>query len=242
MRGKSHQSTLELLERARLGDREARDAVVEQNLPLVKHLAKRFLDRGREFDDLFQYGCIGLLKAVDRFDPAFGTAFSTYAVPVILGEIRRFLRDDGSVHVARSIKENARRISAAREQCLQSGEKEPTIEELSKKTGVSCADVLLALNAQQSPRSLDACLDAEGELRLGDTLGADCMEEVERRLLLGSLLKVLPREDMRLIALRYFHSQTQTQIAKTMGISQVQVSRRESRILKRLREYSETGL
>ncbi|HIR07819.1 MAG TPA: SigB/SigF/SigG family RNA polymerase sigma factor [Candidatus Pullichristensenella stercoripullorum] len=231
-----------LLQSAREGDRQAREALVKENLPLVRHLVKRFQDRGREYDDLFQYGCLGLLKAIDRFDPAFGTAFSTYAVPVILGEIRRFLRDDGSIHVARSIKENARRVEEARQGMLQASGREPTVDELCEALDLEREDILLALNARQSVRSLDASIDADGELTLKDTLGTDCMEAVEKRLLLGSLLKALPREDMRLIALRYFQRRTQTEIAKEMGVSQAQVSRMESRILKRLREYAEIGL
>ena len=183
-----------------------------------------------------------VLKAIDRFDPAFGTAFSTYAVPVILGEIRRFLRDDGSIHVARSIKENARRVEEARQGMLQASGREPTVDELCEALDLDREDILLALNARQSVRSLDASIDADGELTLKDTLGTDCMEAVEKRLLLGSLLKALPREDMRLIALRYFQRRTQTEIAKEMGVSQAQVSRMESRILKRLREYAEIGL
>ena len=237
-----HESTRMLLQSAREGDRQAREALVRENLPLVRHLVKRFQDRGREYDDLFQYGCLGLLKAIDRFDPAFGTAFSTYAVPVILGEIRRFLRDDGSIHVARSIKENARRVEEARQGMLQASGREPTVDELCEALDLDREDILLALNARQSVRSLDASIDADGELTLKDTLGTDCMEAVEKRLLLGSLLKALPREDMRLIALRYFHRRTQTEIAKEMGVSQAQVSRMESRILKRLREYAEIGL
>lgn len=237
-----HESTRMLLQSAREGDRQAREALVKENLPLVRHLVKRFQDRGREYDDLFQYGCLGLLKAIDRFDPAFGTAFSTYAVPVILGEIRRFLRDDGSIHVARSIKENARRVEEARQGVLQASGREPTVDELCEALDLEREDILLALNARQSVRSLDASIDADGELTLKDTLGTDCMEAVEKRLLLGSLLKALPREDMRLIALRYFQRRTQTEIAKEMGVSQAQVSRMESRILKRLREYAEIGL
>lgn len=237
-----HESTRMLLQSAREGDRQAREALVKENLPLVRHLVKRFQDRGREYDDLFQYGCLGLLKAIDRFDPAFGTAFSTYAVPVILGEIRRFLRDDGSIHVARSIKENARRVEEARQGMLQASGREPTVDELCEALDLDREDILLALNARQSVRSLDASIDADGELTLKDTLGTDCMEAVEKRLLLGSLLKALPREDMRLIALRYFQRRTQTEIAKEMGVSQAQVSRMESRILKRLREYAEISL
>lgn len=224
------------------GDMDAREKLVMSHLNLVRFIANKFKNRGEPIDDLVQVGYLGLLKAIDRFDPSFGTAFSTYAVPVILGEIRRFLRDDGSIHVARSIKENARRVEEARQAIVRTTGHEPTVDALCEAVGLAREDVLLALNARKGVRSLDACVDADGELPLGETLGADCMEAVEKRLLLGSLLKMLPREEMRLIAMRYFARRTQTDIAKEMGISQVQVSRMESRILKRLRQYAESGL
>ena len=217
----------------------SREELVHENLGLVKYIVKRFQDRGREYDDLFQYGCMGLLKAIERFDPAFNVAFSTYAVPVIMGEVRRFLRDDSSVHVARSIKDNAKRIEAARERILKETGREPSIEAIAESLQMSRGDVLLALNAVQPVRSLDAPIDSENTLSLGETIGYDEVEEVDKKILLQSLLKVLPKEDMRLIALRYFQAKTQTEIAKEMGISQVQVSRLESKILKRLRGYAE---
>ena len=148
MTPEKYESMRKLLEDARAGDQTAREALVRENLPLVHHLVKRFQDRGREYDDLFQYGCLGLLKAIDRFDPSFGTAFSTYAVPVILGEVRRFLRDDGSVHVARSIKENARRVEDARQEIVRERGREPSVEELAQAVHLTRGDVLLALNAR----------------------------------------------------------------------------------------------
>lgn len=237
-----HQSTLEKLRRAHQGDAQAREELVCENLALVKYLVRRFADRGCEYEDLYQYGCLGLLKAIDRFDPDVGTAFSTYAVPVILGEIRRFLRDDGSIHVARSIKENARRVEAVRDQILQARGTDATVEEICEHLSLSREDAVLALNATRSVRSLDAPLEAGGETRLYDTISVDDMAGVEQKILLESLLNALPREDMRLIAMRYFQRRTQSDIAREMGITQVQVSRRESRILKRLRTFAESGL
>ena len=163
-------------------------------------------------------------------------------MPVILGEIRRYLRDDGCVHVARSIKENARRIDAEREKLLQQTGREPSVEELAGALGLGREDVLLALNARRSVRSLDASIDEQGEVALGDTIGVDCMEAVETRLLLKSLLGALPGEEMRLIAQRYFQRRTQTDIAREMGVSQAQVSRMEQKILRRLREFADVGL
>ena len=175
--------------------------------------------------------------------PAFGTAFSTYAVPVILGEIRRFLRDDGSIHVARSIKENARRVEEARQGVLQASGREPTVDELCEALDLEREDILLALNARQERAfpgrqrrrgwGVDPQRYAGHGLHGGGRKKAPLGEPFE---------DALPREDMRLIALRYFQRRTQTEIAKEMGVSQAQVSRMESRILKRLREYAEIGL
>lgn len=238
MTHEEHQSALELLALAKSGDAAARERMVCDNLKLVKFLVKRFLDRGREYDDLYQYGCLGLIKAIDRFDPAFGVTFSTYAVPVILGEIRRYLRDDGTVHVSRSIRENAIEIERFREKARAENGQDPTPEEICAALSMKMGDFLLALNALQPVRSLDAPVDTEGNLSLGDTLGDDPMAKVEKKLMLTGMLNALSQEERQLIIRRYFHSKTQTEIALEMGISQVQVSRLESKIIKRLRGYA----
>lgn len=239
MTPEEHQSTQALLVRAKAGDSAAREQVVCENLRLVKYLVKRFLDRGREYDDLYQYGCMGLIKAIDRFDPSFGVAFSTYAVPVILGEIRRFLRDDGTVHVSRSIRENAIAIERFRQEASADTGEEPSPEAICRALSMKKGDFLLALNALQPVRSLDAPVDEDGSVAFGDTLGANPMEKVEKSLILRDLLDTLSQEERRLIIRRYFHAKTQTEIAREMGISQVQVSRLESKIIKRLRGYME---
>ena len=235
MTQQANQSAREKLVRAKEGDAEAREALVSENIPLVKYIVKRFLNRGAEYDDLFQYGCMGLLKAIDRFDPDYPVQFSTYAVPVIMGEIRRYLRDDGPIHVSRTIHEQARRIEQYAQQFELNEQRQPGIGEIARALGMDRGDVLLAMNSRSRVRSLSEPVGAEDGLRLMDVLGRECMGAVDRRLVLAELLRGLSREERALIVRRYFRAHTQTQIARDMGISQVQVSRMESRILKRMR-------
>ena len=208
---------------------------MEENLPLVHYVLRRFRDRGAEYEDLYQYGCLGLVKAVDRFDPSYNVRFSTYAVPIILGEVRRYLRDDGPVHVSRTIHDNANAVERCREAFAREQGREPTVAELADGTGLSREDVALALNANRRVRSLSEPVREGSELRLMDVLGADEMEKVDSRLTLARLLRELTPDERTIIVRRYFQSHTQSAIAKDMGISQVQVSRLESRILKRMR-------
>ena len=208
---------------------------MQENLPLVHYVLRRFRDRSAEYEDLFQYGCIGLLKAIDRFDGNYGVRFSTYAVPVILGEVRRYLRDSGPVHISRSIHDNALRIERFRQDYIKENDREPGFAEIAAGVGLDEESVLLAVNACARVRSLSEPVDGEGSLRLMDTLGTDCMAEVDSRLMLGRLLRELSPEERSIIIRRYFRRHTQTEIARDMGVSQVQVSRMEGRILKRMR-------
>lgn len=178
---------------------------------------------------------MGLMKAIDRFDDSFGVRFSTYAVPVILGEVRRYLRDNRTVHVSRTIHDNAVRVERFREQYRNTNGCEPTLLEIGDGTGLDAESVLLAVNACARVRSLSEPVDGESSLRLMDTIGTDSMDEVDSRLMLKALLQELAPEERTIIIRRYFRRHTQTQIAKDMGISQVQVSRLEGKILKRLR-------
>lgn len=202
-------------------------------------MLKRFRDRNAEYEDLFQYGCMGLLKAIDRFDPAYAVRFSTYAVPVIMGEVRRYLRDSGPVHISRSIHDNALRLERFRETFVRENAREPTMEELCAGSGLSAEDAMLAVNANCRVRSLSEPVGGDGELRLMDVLGTDSMGAVDRRLLLAGLLRRLTDEERALIIRRYFRRQTQSEIARDMGVSQVQVSRLEGKILKRMRGMTE---
>ena len=234
-----YEGTLEKLARARAGDARAREELVEENLPLVHFVLKRFRDRGAEYEDLYQYGCIGLVKAVDRFDPSFNVRFSTYAVPIILGEVRRYLRDDGPVHVSRTIHDNAVTVERFRAAFREEREREPTVNEIAEGTRLDREDVVLAMNANRRVRSLSEPVGAGGELRLMDVLGTDTMERIDSRLMLSNLLRELSPDERTIIVRRYFQSHTQSAIARDMGISQVQVSRMESRIIKRMRARAE---
>ena len=193
------------------------------------------MGRGAEFDDLYQWGCLGLVKAIDRFDPDYPVQFSTYAVPVIMGEIRRYLRDDGLVHVSRTIREQARRIETFAAEFEKTEGRRPDVAEIAEALGMDRDSVVLAMNSKSRVRSLSEPVNGDTGLRLMDVLGSEPMRKVDDRLTLSKLLRDLPDKERTIIVRRYFQSHTQTQIARDMGISQVQVSRMESRILKRMR-------
>ena len=231
---------------------KTRNDVVMENIGLVYLVLKRFQDRGYETEELFQIGTEGLIKAVERFDPGKGFAFSTYAVPMIMGEIRRFLRDDGMVHIGRRVKQNARMIMEYRERCQKEGREEPTISEIERETGLSKEDILNAMEAPFGWESLSApvgaggvfggglgsgvCGEADG-LVLGDTIadGTGTEQKALERVLVAQLLQELNGEERKLIYLRYHQELTQTQIAEAMNMNQVAVSRMEKKIMDRLR-------
>lgn len=228
--------TRQLLQRAQQGDAQAMSDLVEDNLALVKYVVRRFQGAGRDWEDLYQLGCMGLVKAIRGFNTDFEVCFSTYAVPVILGEVRRFLRDDAPMRVARSIKENARRIYAFVEEAQAQTGRTPTLGEMAEATGLSREDALLALGSLRPTRSLSEPVGRDGGMTLADTVGEDRMEEVDRRLLIEQLLATLDDREREILVRRYFDRQTQSQIASAFGMTQVQVSRLESKLLKRLRE------
>ncbi len=233
----------ELFSRAQDGDKEAKEQLFEKNTGLVYHVVKRFTGRGSmsgiETEDLFQIGAIGLMKAIEKFDVDYGVCFSTYAVPVIMGEIRRFLRDDGMIRISRSIKENARQLQKIRETFWQRTGREPVLSELSRESGLAVEDVITALNAGQEVESIYKTIyESDGnEVQLVDMLGQEGeSEEIVNRLLLERLLEELDEREKNLIWLRYFENRTQMQVAGDLGMSQVQVSRLEKRVLLRLRQ------
>ncbi len=232
--------TIALIKQSHQGDEEAKAQLVRENAGLVWCIVKRFYNRGAEAEDLFQIGNIGLLKAIDKFDLTYEVKFSTYAVPMISGEIKRFLRDDGMIKVSRSLKELAHRSCVCREQLQEAWGRDPTIGELAREMNVDTEELVMALDASSDVESLHKPIyQKEGqEIRLMDKLPE--AEEQEDRLLdhmlLQELLTGLDKEERRLIYLRYFADQTQTQVGKELGISQVQVSRMEKKILKNLRE------
>ena len=234
------EDTLALIGRAHQGDKEARERLFHENTGLIYCAAKRFLGRGVDMEDLFQIGSIGLLKAVDKFDTSYDVKFSTYAVPMIIGEIKRFLRDDGMIKVSRSLKEIAYKSVQARERLISSLGREPTIEELSEEVGVEREELVQAMEAGCEIESIYRPVhQKEGsEIRLLDKL-----EEKEKRedkildlIVLKELLETLDEEEKQLIFLRYFADRTQSDVGKIMGISQVQVSRSEKRIIEKLRK------
>ena len=232
--------TEELIRRSQDGDKAARDTLIEENMGLIHHVAKRFLGRGVEAEDLFQIGAIGLLKAVDRFDLGFGVRFSTYAVPMIAGEIRRFLRDDSMIKVSRSLKELAVKAARLREQLLMERGAEPGVEELAGRLGVEAEELVQAMDSCTEGESLQKVIsqgDSEGTSLLERVeQGRDEQEELLRRMLLEELLASLDPKERRLIVLRFFHDRTQSQVAEELGMSQVQVSRLEKKILLALKE------
>ncbi len=232
--------TVSLLEAAQQGDEEAYARVLAENNGLIWSVVRRYYGRGVEPDDLYQLGCLGFLKAVKGFDFTYGTQFSTYAVPKIAGEIRRFLRDDGAVKVSRSLKEQSAVIAAAREKlCIALG-REPTVSELAQRTGFCVEEIAQTELANIAPESLQE--ESEDGLTLEGVLGTDAPEEgLVEKILLRSAIETLPQQEKMTVLLRYFKDLTQQQAARILGVSQVQVSRLEKRALLHLREKLQDG-
>ena len=225
----------ELLQAAQSGDTEACEQVVRENSGLIWSIVRRYYGRGVEADDLYQLGCLGFLKAVQGFDFSYGTCFSTYAVPKIAGEIRRFLRDDGMLKIGRSLREQAQILYNSRERLRQRLGREPAISELAEDTGLTPEEIARADLAADAPESLQQ-ETAEG-LTLEGTLGTEAPEEaLVERIALREAIDQLPEKERMTILLRYFKSLTQEQTARVLGVSQVQISRLERRGLQRLRE------
>ena len=227
------------LRAAQGGDREAAGRLVENNSGLIWSVARRYFGRGVDPEDLYQLGCVGLLKAIEGFDPDYGTRFSTYAVPKISGEIRRFLRDDGMLKVSRTIKEQAAQIHAARQQLEQRIGREPTLSELSRETGLPPEEIAYAETATGPAESLQRESGDDGftlELVLGD-YGAE--ERMVEHVALRAVLEKLPERERQVLALRYYHGMTQQNCAKVLHVSQVQISRLERRAVETLRKMLE---
>ena len=235
----------ELFLQAQKGDKEAREALFEKNAGLIHHVIKRYTGRGYETEDLFQLGAIGLLKAIEKFDTEYGVCFSTYAVPMIAGEVRRFMRDDGMVKVSRSMKEKGYLISNARKELTDMLGREPELKELAEKTGLSEEEIVLAVEANGEVESIyQSVYQSDGsEIYLLDRLKdkKNAQEELENKLLIEELLQQLSGREQQLIKMRYFENATQSQIAAKLGTSQVQVSRMEKKILLQMRKYMSQG-
>lgn len=237
--------TLALIGRAHQGDKEARDTLFEENTGLIYSVARRFLGRGVEMEDLFQIGSIGLLKAVDKFDPAFEVKFSTYAIPMILGELKRFFRDDGMIKVSRSIKENQHRVYLAREKIEKELGREPSLKEIAEMLEMPPEEVAMTMDSAAEVESLYRTVyQSEGtDISLIDKIPEkeNAEEHLLNRIFLEEILGKLESSDRKLLYMRYFQDQTQTQIAEQLGVYQVQVSRMEKRILKKLRSLYRDG-
>ncbi len=227
----------EAIRAAQAGDREAAGRLVEENAGLIWSVARRYFGRGTDPEDLYQLGCVGFLKAIEGFDLSYGTRFSTYAVPKISGEIRRFLRDDGTVKVSRGIKEQAAQIRAARTALEQRMGREPTITELARETGMTPEDIAFAETATGPAESLQRESGDDGftlEHVLGDYAAEERMVE---HVALRAVIEKLPERERQVVALRYYHGMTQQNCARVMRVSQVQISRLERRAVELLRQW-----
>ncbi|MBO8154890.1 MAG: RNA polymerase sporulation sigma factor SigF [Bacillaceae bacterium] len=231
----------ELIAKSQEGDQEARDLLVEKNTRLVWSVVQRFLNRGYEADDLFQIGCIGLLKSIDKFDLSYDVKFSTYAVPMIIGEIQRFIRDDGSVKVSRSLKETGNKIRKKKDELTKKFGRSPTVQELAEDLGISPEEVVFAQEASKSPHSIhETVYENDGDpITLLDQI-ADEDGKWFDKIALKEVIRGLDERDRLIIYLRYFKDKTQTEVAERLNISQVQVSRLEKKILTQIKKELKT--
>jgi RNA polymerase sporulation-specific sigma factor len=227
-----------LIALSQTGDNSARDKLVNSNIRLVWSVVQRFMNRGYEPEDLFQIGCIGLLKSVDKFDLSYDVKFSTYAVPMIIGEIQRFLRDDGTLKVSRSLKEMANKVRKKRDELSKELNRLPTIKEVADELGVSPEDVVFAQEANKQPTSIhETVFENDGDpITLMDQIADDSQERWFDKLALNEAIGGLTERERLIVYLRYFRDQTQSEVASRLGISQVQVSRLEKKILQSIKE------
>lgn len=231
--------TNELIKRSKEGDKDATDELVNGNFPLIKSIVKGYLNKGVDYDDLYQIGCVGFLKAIKNFDPSFDVKFSTYAVPMIAGEIKRFLRDDGVVKVSRSIKTLAIKIKSLLEKCRNEMQETPTIEELAEMFAVEKEDVIIALDSSQQTISLNAKIDEDdpnSQNVIDKFVCEDKSDDMLDKFILKNEIMNLPEKEKKIILLRYYRGKTQGEVAELLNVSQVQVSRMESKIIEQLKK------
>lgn len=228
-----------LIKRSQSGDQEARDRIVQSNLRLVWSVVQRFLNRGYEPDDLYQIGCIGLLKSVDKFDLSFEVKFSTYAVPMIIGEIQRFIRDDGTVKVSRSLKELANKIRRAKDDLTKVLGRVPTINELAEHLELTPEDIIMAQEANRNPSSIhETVYENDGDpITLLDQIADQSDTKWFDQIALKEAIRGLDERERLIVFLRYYKDQTQSEVASRLGISQVQVSRLEKKILRQMKDH-----
>ncbi len=232
-----HNKTLELIKKAQNGDENAKTELVTENLPLVKSILRRYLNSHIEYDDLFQIGSLGLVKAINNFDPSYNVRFSTYAVPMIMGEIKRYIRDDGAIKVSRAIKLQYIEINKFIEQYQLEHGVSPSIEQIAKDIDVDTREVVFIMDSGKFPLSLYEKIDDESQVELIDKIESDNTDDkMIDKIMLNEIIETLDERDKKIIMLRYFRDKTQTEIAEELGVSQVQISRLENKILENLRK------
>ena len=235
------EETLELIKLAQSGDELAKEKLVKENSPLIKSVIRWFKDKGVEYDDLYQLGCLGFLKAINRFDVSYNVKFSTYVVPMVVGEIKRFMRDDGAVKVSRAIKGLNVRITKYSDEFWVKNSRKPTISELSEHFKISEQEIVMAMDSAKMPVSLYTPFDdgEEDGLTIIDRFDGEQNEDFVDKYALKELIDGLEERDKKIILMRYFYDKTQSEIAKRLGVSQVQVSRLENKILENLKKKLE---
>lgn len=235
----SRDQTIELLKQSKEGSEKAKEELLKANVNLIKSIVKRFLNKGVEYDDLYQLGCMGFLKAVNNFDEKYGVMFSTYAVPLIIGEIKRFMRDDGAIKVSRAVKVLANKINRYNGEYRAKNGSEPRIEDIAEHFNVETSDVVFAIDSARYPVSLNSSdgEDDDNKTELMDKISAPFeQEDLIDKIMLRSFIENLPEREKKVIMLRYFRDKTQSEIASELGVSQVQVSRMESKIIEKMKE------
>lgn len=237
-----YDENMELIQRAKNGDNDAKNKLIENNSPLVKSIVRRYKNKGVEYDDLFQLGCVGMTKAINNFDTKYNVKFSTYAVPMIAGEIKRFLRDDGSVKVSRSIKGQCYKISRYISDIQSKENRTPQVKEIAEKFCIDENELMFIMESNKMPLSIYERLDkneSAGMLIMDRIASLDNQEALIDKMTLKDVIMGLDVSDRKLIMLRFFRDKTQSEVAKMMNVSQVQVSRIENRLLKKLRSKLE---
>lgn len=231
-----HDETLELIQKSQAGDRQAKSIIIESNMPLIKSIVKRFKNKYIEYEDLIQLGSLGLVKAINNFDTSYNVKFSTYAVPMITGEIKRFIRDDGAIKVSRAVKLLSSKITQFVDRFIKEFSREPNVEEIATEFGIEKEEVIYALDSSHMPVSLYDKYDDDGKNLIEKLPSNDNQDDVIDKIVLRDCIKDLSDREKLIIYLRYYKDRTQSDIARIIGISQVQVSRIESKVIAKMRE------
>ena len=233
----SHDETIKLIKSAQDGDDGAKEKLIEHNMPLIKSIVKRYRGKKIEYDDLIQLGALGIIKAINNFNTEYDVHFSTYAVPMITGEIKRYIRDDGAIKVSRAVKSLNSKIMAYIEEYKNLNEKEPQISEIAKKFEIDEQEVIFIMDSNKFPLSLYDKFDDDGQPLIDRIVSYDEQEDIVDNMMLKEIISTLPEREKKIIILRYFRDKTQSEIAELMGVSQVQISRIESKVLEKIKSF-----